>query len=125
MAEDTTQAPKPTEPAKAGDPGYGLGIAGFVVSFFVGVAGLIMSAIALNQSKRAGKKNGFALAGLIIGIVKTALEVLAIAGLIIGITFFASYCSSNPDECNDSRTSAPYNQDDRLFRNNTDTSPTY
>jgi len=124
MAENTEPVQKPTEPAKAGDPGYGLGIAGFVVSFFVGVAGLIMSVIALNQSKRAGKKNGFALAGLIIGIVKTALEILAIAGLIIGITFFASYCSSNPNECKDSN-SAPYNQDDRFFRDSSDTSPTY
>lgn len=61
----------PYSPVPAADrPGRTLGIVGFVLSFvwFVDVAGLIISIIALVKSKRAGQKNGFALAGIIISI---------------------------------------------------------
>ena len=52
-------------------PGRGLGIAGFVVSLFWGLdlIALILSIVAMVQSRRAGQKNGFALAGIIISIV--------------------------------------------------------
>ena len=52
-------------------PGRTLGIIGFILSFIwvLDVVGLIISAVGLSQSRRAGQKNGFALAGLIISIV--------------------------------------------------------
>ena len=52
-------------------PGRTLGIVGFVLSFIgiVDIAGLVISIVALVKSKRAGHKNGLALAGLIISIV--------------------------------------------------------
>jgi hypothetical protein len=87
------------QPAVAGEAGYGLGVAGFVVSFFVGVAGIVLSAVALKQSKAAGRRNGLALAGLIIGIVKTALDVLAIVGIVIGTVWLSHYCANNATAC--------------------------
>ena len=52
-------------------PGRTLGIVGFVMSFFAffDVAGLVISIVAMVKSNRAGQKNGFALAGIIISIV--------------------------------------------------------
>jgi hypothetical protein len=57
-------------------PGRTLGIVGFVLSFFwfINIAGLIISIVAMAQSKRAGHKNGFALAGTIISIVGILLS---------------------------------------------------
>lgn len=55
-----------------------LAIVGFVLSFIVSLAGLIVSAIALNKYKQTGatEGKGFATAGLIISIVSMALTVL-------------------------------------------------
>ena len=52
-------------------PGRILGIVGFVLSFVfpLDIAGLVLCIVALIQSRRAGQKNGFALAGLIISLV--------------------------------------------------------
>lgn len=64
-----------------GQPGYGgfappmqprwngLAIAGFILSFFISLVGLILSVIALNQINKSGgtqKGKGLALAGIII-----------------------------------------------------------
>jgi hypothetical protein len=57
------------------DPGRSLGIAGFILSLLVPISavGLILSIIALVQSRKAGMKNKLALAGVIIGAVITLL----------------------------------------------------
>jgi hypothetical protein len=71
----------------AQDPGRTMGIVGLVLSvigLFCGIsaiAGIIVSAIAMNKSKTAGFKNNLALAGLIIGVVSLVL------GVIISITY--------------------------------------
>ena len=67
-------------PAAPERPGRTLGIVGFVLSFFwfIDIAGLIISIVAMVQSKRAGHKNGFALAGTIISIA----GILVSAGVI-------------------------------------------
>ena len=47
----------------------GLAIAGFILSFFISLVGLILSVIALNQINKSGgtqKGKGLALAGIII-----------------------------------------------------------
>jgi hypothetical protein len=71
-AVSNTEYPAYSYPSTAAveRPGRTLGIVGFVLSFvgFVNVAGLIISIVAMVQSKRAGHKNGFALAGIIISI---------------------------------------------------------
>ena len=70
-AEFPTTPPPYWQPAPAAPrPGRTLGIVGFVLSFigFIDIAGLVISIIAMVKSKRAGQKNGFALAGIIISI---------------------------------------------------------
>jgi hypothetical protein len=74
----------PTSTAPAGDfPGKTLGIVGLVLAIVAPVVGIIVSAIAMNQSKKAGYPNKLAKIGLIVGIVLTVLIV------ILYITVFA------------------------------------
>jgi hypothetical protein len=55
----------------------GLAIAGFVVSFFVPIVGLILSAVALGKLRKNGKSGkGLATAGLILGILGTVLAII-------------------------------------------------
>jgi len=57
----------------------GLAVAGFVTSLFVAPVGLVLSAISLSRINKNGTRGrGFAIAGLIIGIVFTALLVVAL-----------------------------------------------
>ena len=62
-------------------PGRTLGIVGFALSFvgLVDIAGLIICIVAIVQSRRAGEKNGFALAGIIIAIVGILLTAAIVA----------------------------------------------
>jgi hypothetical protein len=67
-------APAPAAPAAPAAapgtyPGKTLGIVGLILSFVAAIVGLIVSAIALSQSKKAGFKNTPAKVGLILGIV--------------------------------------------------------
>jgi len=71
-------------------PGKTLGIVGLIVSIFFNVIGLIISAVAYSQSKKAGFKNTPALVGIIIGSVLTVL------GIIIAIfTIIATVAAVN------------------------------
>lgn len=59
------------------NPGHGLGIASLVLSILgVHLVGLILGIVALNQSKKAGHKNGLALAGIIIGAIGLVFVVI-------------------------------------------------
>lgn len=60
-------------------PGRTLGIVALVVSIFFSLIGLIMGIVALVQSRKAGVKNGWAVAAIIVG------SVLFVVGIIIGI----------------------------------------
>lgn len=78
--------PGTSSPRGPGDgtvPGKGLGIAGFVLSLLgpLTVVGLVLSIVALVQSRRAGRSNGFAVAGIVIG---TLGVLVFIALMIIG-----------------------------------------
>ena len=67
-AAPAPQGPRPTN---------ALAIVGFIAVFFVGLAGVILGHIALNQIKRSGEGGrGFALAATIIGYVRVGLSVL-------------------------------------------------
>jgi hypothetical protein len=74
----------PVYPGQPGDvdPGRGIGIAGFVFAFFVPVVGIVLSAIGLSKSKKAGRKITLAAWGLGLSIAFTVIEGL-VAGLII------------------------------------------
>ena len=74
-------------PAGTDYPGKTLGIVGLILVFFTNFIGLIVSAVALNQSKQAGYKNTPAKVGVILGIVFVALGVLF---LILWFAVFAS-----------------------------------
>ena len=73
----------------AADPGKTLAIVGLVLSILgIGVVGIILSAVALQQSKKTGHKNAIALAGIIVGIVSMLLGALYF--LIISGAFIAA-----------------------------------
>jgi len=76
-------------------PGRGLGIAGFVLSLFVigNIVGLILSIVALVQSKRAGRGNGFAVAGIVIASVGVALTILVVALAVPAFIDAANTCA--------------------------------
>ncbi|NQX35204.1 hypothetical protein [Herbiconiux sp. VKM Ac-2851] len=71
----TTSAPQPA-PAGTDYPGKTLGIVGLIVAIFFNLIGLIISAIALSQSKKAGYKNTPALAGVIVGAVLFVIAII-------------------------------------------------
>jgi len=80
------------------DPGKTMGIVGLVLSFLgcLSIVGLILSIVALNKSKKAGYKNGVALAGIIVGAV---VLVLTIVGSILFFTVFGQLTQEVLDAC--------------------------
>ncbi|HJM04727.1 MAG TPA: hypothetical protein QF549_03830 [Candidatus Saccharimonadaceae bacterium] len=77
---ETTPASTSTPTSGVENPGKTLGIVSMILSIIgLGLVGVILALIGMSKSKKAGQKNGFALAGLIIGI----LNILA------GIALFA------------------------------------
>lgn len=64
-------------------PGKTLGIVAFVLSFFMQVIALVLGIVALVQSRKAGVKNPWAVAAIIISAV------LLVVGIIAAIVFFA------------------------------------
>lgn len=68
----------PLQPA-ASNPGKGLGIASLITSIVgLGLVGLILGLIGLNKSKKVGMSNGFAIAGIIVGVL----------GMLFGLLLF-------------------------------------
>lgn len=67
-------------------PGKGIAIAGMVIGivalllaifsigFTLGLIGLVLSVVGLMQAKKAGKKNGMAMVGIILGVLAIALS---------------------------------------------------
>jgi hypothetical protein len=72
----------PVAPVEVVNPGHGLGIAGLVLAFLSPLIGFVLSIIALNKSKKAGMKNGVALAGVIISSIGIVVG-LIIAGFVV------------------------------------------
>ncbi|MHA7190345.1 DUF4190 domain-containing protein [Arthrobacter sp. MDT2-16] len=63
----------------AENPGRTLGIVGFILAILIAPVGLVISIIAFVKSRKARMGNGFALAGIIIGVVFTILGAILIA----------------------------------------------
>lgn len=78
--QPTTVPPAaPVTGSVAVNPGKGLGIASLIVSFLgVGLVGLILGIIGINKSKAAGQGNGFAIAGIILGILNIIGTIIVI-----------------------------------------------
>ena len=85
-------APAYAQPA-ATDPGRTLGIVGFILAFFVSPAGILVSAIGLVKSRKAGRKNGLALAGLILSIVFFIVTVLFLVGVAATVASLLAQCA--------------------------------
>jgi len=80
----TAPPPPAAAPSSTSVPGRTLGIIALIVAFPANVIGIILGIIALVQSRRAGAKNGFAVAAIIVGAV------LAVIGIILTIVFITS-----------------------------------
>lgn len=77
-------APAPYAPVPvATDPGRTLGIVGLVLSVVTALIGLVVSIVALRRSRRAGFKNGFALAGVVVGGLVTLAWI--VGGIVGGV----------------------------------------
>lgn len=85
----------PGYPATAQDPGKTMGIVGLVLSFLgcLSIVGLILSIVALNKSKKAGYKNGVALAGIIVGAVVLVGTIIVAIVLGLGATALIEKCN--------------------------------
>ena len=94
-------APAPGTPQAAPPgtdyPGKTLGIVGLILVFFTSVIGLIISAVALSQSKKAGYKNTPALVGVILGIISAVIGIIVAIVLIVGAVGLANQCAELGD----------------------------
>ena len=77
-------------------PGKTLGIVAFIVSFFFGLLGLILGIVALVQSKKAGRGNGFAIAAIIIGAISVVVGLIVIFAVIVPSLNAATTCLNDP-----------------------------
>ncbi|MET2012232.1 DUF4190 domain-containing protein [Microbacterium chocolatum] len=69
-------------------PGRTLGIVALVVAIFFNVIGLILGIVALVQSRKAGVKNGWAVAAIVVGAV------LTVVGIIVAISLVALFSAA-------------------------------
>jgi hypothetical protein len=74
-------------------PGRTLGIVGLILAFIASPIGLVLSIVAMVQSKKAGAKNGFALAGIIIGILGTLIIIATVIAAISLAGAFGELCN--------------------------------
>ncbi len=82
-------------------PGKTLGVVGLIVAIFANVIGIVISAIALDQSKRAGFRNTPAKAGVIVGSALLGVGLLvglvfAVIGIVIALTAALTVPLSGP-----------------------------
>jgi uncharacterized membrane protein len=85
----TIPAAPATPPAANGaangavDPNKTFGIVALIVSIFASLIGAILGIVAYTKSKKAGFKNNFALAAIIVGFVLFVIQAIAIIGIVV------------------------------------------
>lgn len=79
----TAPYPPVAAPPAVVDPGRTLGIVGLVLACCAGALGLIVSIVAHARSRRAGFRNGPALAGIVVGSIATVA--LLASGVFAGV----------------------------------------
>jgi hypothetical protein len=89
----TEAAPAPV-PAPATYPGKTLGVVGLILAIFFSLIGLIVSAVARSQSKKAGFKNTPATVGIVIGIVFLVFQIIGGIAVGVGVATAASALTS-------------------------------
>jgi Ca2+/H+ antiporter len=82
-----------TVPVTSENPGKSLGIVGLILAFFVNIVGLIVSIVALRRSKKAGHKNGFAVAGIIVSLLSIVVGAIVIGVIVAGASAVAAQCA--------------------------------
>jgi len=95
-APDPYAAPYAAAPIAApfvADPGRTLGIVGLLASIFFSAVGLFISIVAFRRSKRAGFKNGIALAGIVVGALTTVGIIAASIAAGLGAMHLVQVCS--------------------------------
>lgn len=86
-------------PAAPVNPGKTMGIVSLILSIIgIHLIGIILGFVGLSQSKKAGQKNGFAIAGIIIGFIGMALLLLF---LVAGGALFGSLFGGLAQVCNE------------------------
>ena len=91
------QAPYPAYSAYAPEPpGKTMGIVGFVLAFVIAPAGIVVSAMALSESKKVGYPNVLGKWGLWLSIAFTALWVLYVLFIVLAVFggLFASFATT-------------------------------
>jgi len=84
-------------PAPSGDdPARTLGLIALLLAIFLNIVGAIVGIVALSKSRKAGHKNGFALAAIIVGF--TLFVISLIVGIVIAV-FFAQVASELATAC--------------------------
>ena len=69
-----------------------IAIVGFVLSFFIGIAGLICSIIGLNKSKELKDGKGLSIAGIVISSIRIATSIFVfVLGILIVIDESTNY----------------------------------
>lgn len=87
----------PAAPATV--PGKTLGIVAFVLAIVpvgLSLVGLILGIIALVQSKKAGRSNGFAIAAIVIGALAVIVGILLVFAVVIPSLNAATTCLNDP-----------------------------
>lgn len=79
-------------PAPPEVPGRTLGIVGLILSFFTGLIGLVVSIIALRQSRRAGFSNTPAVIGIVVGAITTLVGIIVAIVFVVALAAVASKC---------------------------------
>ena len=75
-----------------GNPNNGMAVAGFILSFFVPLLGLIFSIVGVVKSKNLnGAGKGLAIAGIIISAVSMVISSFILTGIFAAIIEGASY----------------------------------
>lgn len=81
----------PSEPT-AEDPGRTIGIIGLVLAILIPLIGLVVSIVARSKSKKAGHKNGLALAGIFVSLALIVVTIVGTAFFVFGAT---NFCKEN------------------------------
>lgn len=84
----------PAAPLQGVNPGKGLGIGSLITSILgLGLVGVILGAIGLSKSKKAGMSNGLAIAGIVLGVLGMIVGLLFAVVAFNGIAELANACA--------------------------------
>jgi uncharacterized membrane protein len=97
MASTIPAAPASPSPSESVDPNKTFGIVALIVSIFASLIGAILGIVAYTKSKKAGFKNKFALAAIIVGFSLFVIQL--IAGILITVATFAAVGTAYDSLC--------------------------